>query len=181
MSALVGRRYAVALYEIAKEQNKVAEFAKDCQFVAETLQNSRQLLNAVKSPIINQEKKIALLKAVFSGKVSKLVEDALALLARKGRSPLILDVMREFQALLDEQSGVVTAQVESAVPLGEAETQAIAEKLEAYSGKKVRVEVKVNPALIGGFAARIGDTVIDGSVRRQLERLKERFKQVSLN
>lgn len=181
MSALVGRRYAVALYDIAKSQNKIAEFAKDCAFIDATLKASKPLLNAVKSPIINQEKKTALLRAVFSGKVSKQLEDALALLVQKGRAPIIPDVMKEFQAILDEQSGVMTATVESATPLSEAETQAIAKKLEAFSGKKIRIESKLNPDLIGGFAARVGDTVIDGSVKRQLERLKERFKQVSLN
>ncbi len=65
MSALVGRRYATALYEIAKAQNKVDAFAKDCERIASTLKASKELLNAVKSPIINQEKKAALLKAFF--------------------------------------------------------------------------------------------------------------------
>lgn len=181
MSALVGRRYAVALYEIAKAQNKVADFAKDCDLIASTLKASKELLNAVKSPVINQEKKATLLKAVFSGKVSKQLEDALALLVQKGRAPVIPDVMKEFQAILYEQSGIVIALVESAIPLGESEKQTIAQKLEAISGKKIRIENKVNPELIGGFTARIGDTVIDGSVKHKLERLKEELRQVSLN
>lgn len=181
MSALVGRRYATALYDIAKAQNKIADFAKDCDFVSTTLKASKELLNAVKSPVINQEKKVALLKAVFSGKVSKQIEDALALLVQKGRAPIIPDVMKEFQAILDEQSGVVIARVESAIALDESEKQAIAQKLEAISGKKIRIENKVNPSLIGGLTARIGDTVIDGSVKHKLERLKEEFRQASLN
>ncbi len=181
MSALVGRRYAVALYEIAKAQNKVADFAKDCDLIASTLKASKELLNAVKSPVINQEKKATLLKAVFSGKVSKQLEDTLALLVQKGRAPVIPDVMKEFQAILYEQSGIVIAVVESAIALGESEKQTIAQKLEVVSGKKIRIENKVNPELIGGFTARIGDTVIDGSVKHKLERLKEELRQVSLN
>ncbi len=181
MSALVGRRYAMALYEIAKAQDKVADFAKDCDLIASTLKASRELLNAVKSPIINQEKKVNLLKAVFSGKVGKQIENALALLVQKGRAAIIPDVMKEFQAILNEQSGIVTARVESAVPLSEAEKQAIAQKLEGVIGKTIRIENVVNPALIGGLTVRIGDTVIDGSVKHKLERLKEELRQASLN
>ncbi|MFN3560329.1 MAG: F0F1 ATP synthase subunit delta [Chloroherpetonaceae bacterium] len=181
MSALVGRRYAIALYEIAKAQNKVSDFAKDCNLIASTLKNSKELLNAVKSPIINQEKKTTLLKAVFSGKVGKPLEDALMLLVKKGRASIIPDVMKAFEDILDEQSGIVLAQVESVVWLSEPEKQAIAQKLEAVSGKKIRIENKINPSLIGGFTARIGDTVIDGSVKHKLERLKEELRQVSLN
>lgn len=181
MSALIGRRYAAALYDIAKVQNKVADFAKDCNLIASTLKASKELLSAVKSPIINQEKKVALLKAIFSGKVGKQVEDTLSLLVQKGRAAMIPDVMKEFQAILDEQSGVVIAQVESAIPLDESEKQTIAQKLEAMSGKKIRIENKINAALIGGFTARIGDTVVDGSVKHKLERLKEELRRVSLN
>ncbi|MFN3344049.1 MAG: F0F1 ATP synthase subunit delta [Chloroherpetonaceae bacterium] len=181
MSALVGRRYAIALYEIAKAQNKVSDFAKDCNLIASTLKNSKELLNAVKSPIINQEKKTTLLKAVFSGKVGKPLEDALMLLVKKGRASIIPDVMKAFEDILDEQSGIVLAQVESAVWLSEPEKQAIAKKLEVVSGKKIRIENKINPSLIGGFTARIGDTVIDGSIKHKLERLKEALRQVSLN
>ncbi len=181
MSALVGRRYAVALYEIAKEQNKVDDFAKDCNLIATIFKNSKELLNAVKSPITNQEKKTALLKAIFSGRVGKPLEDAMMLLVKKGRASLIPDVMKAFEDILDEQSGIMTVRVESAIPLNESEKQAIAQKLEAVSGKKIRIENKVNPELIGGFTARIGDTVIDGSVKHKLERLKEELRQVSLN
>ncbi|MGQ9805570.1 MAG: F0F1 ATP synthase subunit delta [Chlorobiales bacterium] len=181
MSALVGRRYAAALYDIAKAQNKVADFSKDCDLIASTIKASKELLNAIKSPVINQEKKLTLLKAVFSGKVSKQLEDALVLMVRKGRAPIIPDVMKEFQAILDEQSGIVVSLVESAIPLTESEKQIIAQKLEAISGKKIRIENKINPTLIGGFTARIGDTVIDGSVKHKLERLKEELRQVSLN
>lgn len=181
MSALIGRRYAVALYGIAKEQNKIADFAKDCELIASTLKSSKELLNAVKSPIVNQEKKQALVRAVFSGKVGKQLDDALALLVQKRRASVIPDVMKEFQAILDEESGIVIAQVESAVLLGESEKATVAQKLEAVSGKKIRIENKLNPSLIGGFTARIGDTVIDGSVKHKLERLKEELRQVSLN
>ncbi len=89
--------------------------------------------------------------------------------------------MKAFEAILDEQSGIITAQVESAIPLDESEKQAIAQKLEAISGKKIRIQNKVNPDLMGGFTARIGDTVIDGSVKHKLQRLREELRQVSLN
>lgn len=181
MSTLVGRRYAAALYDIAKAQNKVADFSKDCDLIASTIKASKELLNAIKSPIINHEKKVTLLKAVFSGKVSKPLENALVLLVQKGRAPIIPDVMKAFQAILDEQSGVAIAKVESIIPLDESEKQSIAQKLEAISGKKIRIENKINPTLIGGFTARIGDTVIDGSIKHKLERLKEELRQVSLN
>ncbi|RFM24093.1 MAG: ATP synthase F1 subunit delta, partial [Candidatus Thermochlorobacter aerophilum] len=98
-----------------------------------------------------------------------------------GRAPIIPDVMKEFQAILNEESGIMIAQVESAIELSEAEKQAIAKKLEAISGKKIQIENKINPSLIGGFTARIGDTVIDGSVKHKLERLREELRQVSLN
>jgi F-type H+-transporting ATPase subunit delta len=181
MSALVGRRYAWAMFDAAKEQNKLQELTADCNLISATLNGSRELVTAIKSPVVNSDKKLAILKSVFDGKISAQTMNVLGLLTRRGRADMMISVIAEFSKILDEENGILEAEVFSAVELDAAQSDLIQKQLESKTGKKIRLKKKINPDLIGGFTARIGDTVVDGSVKHQLERLRETFMTQSLN
>jgi len=181
MHSLVGRRYALALMEVAKEQNIVGELMKDFDLIEQTMAEAKPLQLAVQSPLIQPYKKSALLKEIFLGKVSQQVATFLTLLANKGRAEYLPEVIQEYRALLDEQNGIISVDVKSAVDLDTAQAEKIKTQLETYTSKKVRVNLATDKQLIGGLTVQIGDTVLDGSIQHQLSELKNNLVAGALN
>ncbi|RFM24174.1 MAG: ATP synthase F1 subunit delta [Candidatus Thermochlorobacter aerophilum] len=179
MRSKVGLRYATAILEGAGEELQTV--VQDLEVVKDTIKASRELRQLLKSPIVKNDDKILILKQIFIGRISLKTLESIELLVRKGRSELILDTIEEFERLLDKRNGVVNAEVASAIELDESQKQQVQARLEKLVGQKIRLQTKVQPDLIGGLTVRIGDTVIDYSIKHQLARLRERLKQGSLN
>jgi F-type H+-transporting ATPase subunit delta len=119
-------------------------------------------------------------KGVFNGIADALAYDGrvrnfLNLLIERNRLDLLSAVIRAYQSLLDEKLGLVRAHVTSASPLDSAQQRGLAAKLESVTGKIVRVELSVDPALLGGIVAQVGSTIYDGSIRQQLQTFKQRL------
>jgi F-type H+-transporting ATPase subunit delta len=180
MKSIVGNRYALSLVQTADAATENI-IRTDFETVGATLAQSRQLVAVLRNPIIKASDKAAVLAQIFTGKISAKTMEMLTLLVRKGRAGRIVEVISEFNGLLDKRDGVIDVEVRSAVALDTAEESALVKKLEAMTGKKVRVNAKVQQDLIGGLTTRIGDTVIDGSITRKLAQLRERFKAGALN
>jgi len=173
----VARRYAQALMAIAGERNVVDEVARDLEAIGKLLLASRDLRALVASPVIREGKKKAVFRELWDTRVDRATMAFLLLLAHKQREHLIAEVVEEYQALRDERQGILDAEVRSAVPLSAAQERELRTRLARSTGKNVRVRASVDPALRGGLVVRIGDTVVDASVRRQLERLRELLRE----
>ncbi len=170
---LAARRYALALTQEAAQTGQADAVDADVVFLGETLENSRDLRLLFRSPVVSRAKKESVLEALFASRVSALTMRFLRLLVSKQREALIPDVVVAVRNLRDRASGTVEAHVRAAKPLTDAETAALQERLEAQAGSPVRMDVQVQPELIGGLVVRIGDVVQDRSVRHQLETLRE--------
>ena len=109
------------------------------------------------------------------GRVRAQVGNLVQLLARRGRISILPAVAAEYRRLLNEERGILEALVTSPAPLDEADLDALRRKIEAMTGARVEITGAVDPALIGGLTVRVGDTLIDASVRGRLERLRERL------
>jgi len=166
------RRYAGALLGLASELKKVDEVASDMRFIADSLSASDELRHFFESPIIDRFKKRDVIKAIFEKKVSTLTAHFLFLLVDKGREGLTAAIAVEFTVLLDRMMGIVNAELKAPYVLDESNKSKVQGKLEELTSKKVRISFSLDRTLVGGFLAQIGDTVYDGSVRRQLEILK---------
>jgi F-type H+-transporting ATPase subunit delta len=173
----VARRYAEAMLELAEERKQIERVAEDFDLLRRTIAGSRDLASFLRSPIIPKEKKRSILNALFSSRVSGLVVDFLKLLTDKRREDLLGQVAEEFARLRDERQGIVNVEVRAALELTKEQHRALERQFEGVTGKKVRVSVSVDKQLLGGLVARVGDTVFDGSIRRQLELLRERFAE----
>lgn len=171
----VARRYAAALMGAAEETRVAEAVTRDLQLVTETLRSSRDLRLLVASPIIRAGKKASVFKALFSSRVSPQTMVFIDLLIAKQREELLEDTIREYMALRDKMLGIVNIRVVSAVELTKPQVDALQAQLERYTGKKVRMHLLLDPAIKGGLVVRVGDTVLDASVRHQLEVLGERF------
>lgn len=172
----VARRYARALYEEADRLGVVDSIDEDMSLLRETLDASDELARFFRSPVIPDSKKLGVVQALFEEKTHELTTKFLGLLIRKDRENLVSSVVDQYQALRDEQRGIVEATVRTAHVLDETETAALEDALESTTGKRVRLNIQQDAGLIGGVVVRIGDRVFDGSVRNKLDTLRERFR-----
>lgn len=169
------RRYAVALMEVADSVTAADALAADLNSIGATLRGSRELQLLLASPVVRGPRKRAVFDALFSMRLGATAMGVVRLLIAKSREPLLPDIIDQFLALRDERQNVVTVGVTSAVELPEGQQKSLTATLEKTTGKSVRLRLAQDNAVRGGLIVKIGDTVLDGSVRRQLELLHDRF------
>jgi F-type H+-transporting ATPase subunit delta len=180
----VARRYAQALTEEAQTNGQLEAVDADVALLTETLDGSRELRAALTSPVVPHAKKGAVLERLFEGQVSALSLRFLRLLVDKQRDGDIPEILDAYRALRDERTGTVEATVRTAAPLSAEERDRLQTALETRADARVRMRVEIDPSLIGGLVVRLGDVVLDRSVKHQLETLHEQFAEraaVSLN
>jgi F-type H+-transporting ATPase subunit delta len=170
---IVAKRYAKALLEIGKEDGKLDTYASDLAQVAGLLDEAPELENALANPAFAIEERKSIL-TVFLDKlgISSIASNFYKLLLDRGRIDGAKAIAGLYAELLDEERGIKRAEVVSATPLDEAAISRLTETLKQVAGQEVQLEVKEDSSLIGGVVARIGDLVLDGSVKSQLENLK---------
>jgi F-type H+-transporting ATPase subunit delta len=177
----VARRYAEAAYGLAEEQQLGNRFAEDLALLQETMRSSREFVAFLRSPVISKDRKRSTLSELFKSRLSGFTFGFLNLLVDKGREDVLHDIVLEFFRLRDERQGLVVLDVRSATEMDENQQKTMVKRFEAVTGKKMRAAFRVDRELKGGFVARVGDTVYDGSLLRQLELLRERFAEGVLN
>ena len=170
----LSRRYAKAMLEVAIKLGKVDAIGRELEDIASVVHGSPELQSALASPVFkaSQRKKIMEELATRRG-LSKEVKTFLALLADRERINALTGIARELRTLVDAHLGRVRATVTSAKPLAPDQEARIRTAIEKQTGKQVLLERKEDAALIGGLITQIGDVVYDGSVKSQLEEMKE--------
>ena len=171
-SKITSRRYAKALLDVAEEGGFVERITNDLETIRETVAGSREMVNMLRSPVVNVDLKARILKDVFKGELSENTIRFIDLLCKKKRAGLLTDVIDEFHALRDERGNIVNVDVTSAVELDDGQSKKLINGLAAYTGKKIRARLSLDEQLIGGVKVQIGDTILDNSVVHQLQRLK---------
>jgi F-type H+-transporting ATPase subunit delta len=181
ISSKITRRYALALMELAEEQKQVDRIVQDMELLQQAARESKDFVLFLKSPVVKKEKKKSVIKELFQNKLSSLSLDFLMLLCEKGREEILRQLIIQFFVLRDERLGIVTVDVKAATELSKDQVDQIQKRFEGITKKRVRLSFNLDTHLKGGFIARVGDTVFDGSVRRQLERMREHFLDVAHN
>lgn len=165
--------YATALFEVAKAEGSLAQVESELFSVARTVESNDELRSKLTDQAIPVEVRQGIVEALLGGRASDTTTALVSFVVGAGRGrelPKIIDRLVEKAA--DERDEAV-ATVRTAIPLDEATQQRLAAALSTATGQKVSVKVNVDPTVLGGVIAQIGDTVIDGSVRRRLDQLKE--------
>lgn len=167
-------KYAKGLFIAAKELNKVEEVGKELKELISQLKENLQVLEFLQSPIYPPEIKIEILQEVLRYfKVSPELEKFLVLLVERRRIQYIEEIYLMYQALLDEEMGMARGEVISSYPLSEEEKRELEQALEELLKKKVVLDVKLDSEILGGVKVRVGDYVIDGTLKSQLSHFKE--------
>lgn len=178
MAKLVSTTYAQALFEVALELDHLDQIREELEFVAETFKTHPEFYEVFRTPKINKEERKDIIEKIFSDKISKEVLNLLKILIDKRRGTAVSGILSEFVDMVDDHKGVVKAVVESAVALTEAEQTALTEKLAKVTGREVHLKSVVKPEVIGGLIVKIGDKVIDGSVKSRLDIMKDNLAQL---
>lgn len=171
----IARRYAVAIYEAAAEKEALDAFAGDAAMIDRSLAGSRELQRFFQSPVLAGDVKLQAVEALFREKVHPVTMEFLLFLIRQHRDGLIREILQAFFSLLRKRREIQTARVTSAVPLDDAQKTRVESQLRAMTKKQVDVGYTVDAGIRGGLVLRVEDTVYDGSVARQLERIYQRL------
>jgi F-type H+-transporting ATPase subunit delta len=174
-------RYARALFDVAlKEQADLDRVERELQAFAALFHEHPELSKVLLNPVVPVPRKRGAV-AELTGHMGFLpiVAKLMTLLAERDRLVLIPDLMAAYRDRLLQHRNVVRAEVTTAAPLADGHVDALAQRLAHATGRAVSLRTRTDPAIIGGLVARIGSTVYDGSVARQIDRIRERLTQSS--
>ncbi len=172
----VAARYAKSLIDLAQEKGIVEDMHTDMQFFKRTIDENRPLAVLLKNPIVRNEKKWSIIKAVFATRLQPLTMSFLHIVATKGRDNILDAIADAFIAQYDTMNGIERATVITTVPLTEAVREKLKAQVQRLTGSKtVELEEKYDSKLIGGYVLRVGDRQFDASLRSQLNDLRLTF------
>lgn len=169
----VARRYARALLDVAAEAGKLDVVSDQLSAFARAMQQSKELNDLLLNPAYTRPQRSGVVESLLtSSKMDPVVGNLLRLLVERNRLGFLPDIARIFSDLVDQRVGRVRGRVTSAVKLAPEALQKLTRQLEAATQRKVTLEERVDPALLGGLSAQVGSVVYDGSLRSQLDELR---------
>jgi F-type H+-transporting ATPase subunit delta len=171
----VARRYATALMHVAEHGKDIDAVAKDLEVVAQTATSSRDFKLLLASPVISPSRKRSIFSELFGKRFCKETMAFLNLLTTKSREGVLPEIIEQFRRLHDERAGITNVDVRTVLEFNYAQEKELKAGLERMVGGKVRLRFRVDPGIKGGIVVKVGDTVLDASVTRQLARMHERF------
>jgi F-type H+-transporting ATPase subunit delta len=172
-----GKRYAQAAFKLALEKGELDSWQASLRKIAE-ITIDKKLMDLLENPKLPFDAKKALL-AELLGKINHLALNLAYLLAHKDRLGIAGDISQQYDRLLDAHYGVEHIEVITALPLDDAAKERISNQFGKIIGRKVIIDAQVDPYIVGGIKARIGDTLIDGSVKSKLGALRKSLVEIS--
>ncbi len=174
---ILARRYAKALFAIGQEQGQYEAYNETLQAIAALYSSMPEMVDALTNPLYPMDVREHVMKGlVETQQIEKTVGRFLLLLVEKKRAEILPEIAEEFQVMVNEAQNICHGSVISAVELNDELQNKIQKTLENLTGKKVELSTSVDPSLIGGIVAKVGDLVLDGSIRTQLAGLKDSIK-----
>ena len=172
------RRYARVLIEVARRNKLLPRVKRDMRSFRELLKFHPELEEFFSDPKVNPLRKQELLEGLLSvADYQRITKNFLRLVASRSRLSYLEEIEEAFEWEVNRLEGVVVAEVISPLPLSAGQEKKIARRVSAFLDKKVELKSSIDPSLIGGIIIKIGDTVYDGSLKKQLQLLKERLVQ----
>lgn len=174
---IVYSKYSQAMFDIAKEQDKINEFGQKLRSIRDTLQMNPDLLKFVEHPLITPEAKKDTLKQIFADDVSPLIMQFLYVMIDRRRDAAIVAAIDGFIDLSRAAQNIEVAKIRLVKPLSAEEEKQLVASLEKMTGKHIDPVYTIDPHILGGMVVQIGDRLIDGSLRRQLQDMQHALLQ----
>jgi F-type H+-transporting ATPase subunit delta len=169
--------YAEALFRVVRAENELDRVSDELYRFGKVLESNHELKTALTEQGSDRAQRQKILSELLSDKVSPNTLSLLGFVVDQGRGRQLPQILSELNALAAEARDAVVAEVRSAVALDEDQKRQLGEALGSATGKRVEMKVIVDPSIIGGVVAKVGDTIIDGSIKRRLEQLKEQVRR----
>jgi len=163
--------YARSLYEVAQSQDKIAVIREQLGQFADALAENRELQTFFFSPYFSTKEKTEGLARAVDG-IDGTLENFLNLLIEKHRMPAVLRMRRIFDRITEDHEGLLPVQITSAIALDPKTTESLGARIGDQTGRKIRLNAVVDPEIIGGLILRVGNQILDASIRTRLERLR---------
>ena len=165
--------YAAALFEVAKAEGSLDTVEDELFKVARTLEANEDLQATLSDAAIPVERRQQIIESLLGGKASPITTTLVSFVVGAGRSKNLPEIIDKLVARAAQERHEAVAEVRTAYPIDEERRERLAEVLGSATGKHVTVKVVIDPSVLGGVVARVGDTVIDGTIRHRLEQLRE--------
>lgn len=176
----VSMRYAGSLLDLASEKNSLDQISKDMEIVHSAIRSSNDLKKILESPVVKQEKKQSILSEIFKDKISEDSLNFIEFIVEKNREVLLQSIIEKFLEFRDLKLGIVRVEVRTSFEFIDEQKDKLKKKLENILNKKADLNFIVDKTIVGGFIAKVGDTVYDASVKHQLELLRKEFLKGSV-
>jgi F-type H+-transporting ATPase subunit delta len=168
--------YGRSLFGVARDQGKLDELREQLGLVADALAENRELQMFFFSPYFSTEEKQQALARVIDGG-DEILMNFLALLIENHRMPVIFRIRDQYERLWDEENRTLPVEVTSAIELDPATTESLGKVIGERTGRKVVLEARVDPDILGGVVVRVGNSILDASIRNRLEQLRRHVAQ----
>lgn len=178
MAKLAANVYSEALFNLALEENRIDDLQQELQILCQLIGDNPEFLEFLTTPKIAKDEKRSFVDSVLGGKFSQEIVNLTKVLIDKKRAGEILDIVEVFDHAVLSHKDLVSAAAYTAVPLSDSEMEALKVKLAQLTGKAVSLENIIDGSVIGGIRLKVGDRVIDGSLKRRLEDLKDNLAQL---
>ena len=175
MAKLISKRYAVALFELAKETDKMDLFNEQVELIYDSIKNDKDFLTVLNHPRISGGEKFNLFQNIFKDNISEEILGLISIVVKKNRETEMLEILETFLELVKDYKGITTAYVYSAIALKDEQLAKIKENLSKNLNKEVIIKADVKPELIGGLVINVDGKVIDNSIKSNLENIKKRL------
>lgn len=173
MYEYLDRRYALALYEMAEKRDKVDEYLKDLREICDLIQKNQEFFEVIKHPQINTKKKKELFVQVFKGKIDEELLSFLIILIEKSRILNLAEILYQMENIDLERKNTVRGVVKTAVPILPEELEKLKNIFEKKYDKNIIFSTEVDETILGGVYVKIGNDVIDDTVKSKVEEMKE--------
>ena len=174
---ILAKRYAKAIFSVAEEENKLEEYGSVINSFAALLEKKPEVKDALTNPLYPIEAREKVMEGlVKAAKLEKPLANFMDLLVEKKRAGILSEIAETYQLMLDEKHNISHGEVITATKLTKALSDKIQTTLEKLTGKQIVLQANVDPSIIGGMIARVGDLELDGSIRTQLAGLKDSIK-----
>lgn len=181
MAKLVSKTYGDALFELAVEENRTDSLMEEILMLQTVLKENKDFEKILEHPEISKQNKLQVIEDVFKGRISDALTGFLRIVVTKGRYKDLPDIFAYFIARVKEYRKIGVAQVTSAISLSEEQKQKIEKKLlDSTQYETMEIEYKVDESLIGGLLIRIGDRVVDSTIKHRLTSLTASLMKISL-
>lgn len=173
----IAQRYARSMYALAKEKGQVELFLNEFKKIKALTDGSPDLRRFLGNPAITAERRVAILRKVFAGRVEPITLTLVEVLARRHRAEVLPYIAREFVVQYQRVNGIMPVRVRTAVALTDGQREAIRQKVATATGERVELSEQVDASVLGGLVLEVGDRRYDASLASQLRQLKKQFEE----